>query len=109
MRPITIILISVALLIAGGLAFFSKRLVEGQVARAVKTAEEADTVQILVAARPIGTGKVLDVNDFRYDKWPKAVAAGQHVIVRKGNEDPRKDYIGFVARRDLFTGEPIAL
>lgn len=107
MRPITIILIAVALLIAGGLAFFSKRLVEGQVARAVKTVEEADTVQILVAARSIGTGKVLDVNDFRYDKWPKAVAAGQHVIVRKGTNDPRKDYIGYVARRDLFAGEPI--
>jgi hypothetical protein len=28
MRPITILLISVALLITGGLAFFSKRLVE---------------------------------------------------------------------------------
>ena len=107
MRPITIILISVALLIAGGLAFFSKRLVEGQVARAVRTAEEAETVQVLVAARTVGTGKVLDANDLRYDKWPKAVAAGQLVIVRKGNEDPRKDYIGFVARRDLFAGEPI--
>lgn len=107
MRPMTIILISVALLIAGGLAFFSKRLVEGQVARAVKSAEEADTVQVLVAARSVGTGKVLDANDLRYDKWPKAVASGQNVIVRKGNNDPRKDYIGFVARRDLFAGEPI--
>jgi pilus assembly protein CpaB len=107
MRPITIILISVALLIAGGLAFFSKRLVEGQVARAVKSAEEADTVQVLVAARSIGTGKVLDANDLRYDKWPKAVASGQSVIVRKGTDDPRKDYINYVARRDLFAGEPI--
>jgi pilus assembly protein CpaB len=107
MRPITVILISVALLIAGGLAFFSKRLVEGQVERAVRTAEAADAIQVLVAARSIGTGKVLDANDLRYDKWPKAVVSGQHVIVRKGNDDPRKDYIGFVARRDLLAGEPI--
>jgi pilus assembly protein CpaB len=107
MRPITILLISVALLIAGGLAFFSKRLVEGQVARAVKSAEEADSAQVLVAARTIGAGKVLDANDLRYDRWPKAVAAGQHVIARKGGNDPRKDHIGFVARRDLFEGEPV--
>lgn len=109
MRPITIVLIAVALLIAGGLAFFSKRLVEGQVDRAVKTVEAADAVQVLVAARTIGTGKVLDANDLRYDKWPKAVAAGQHVITRKGKEDPLKDYIRFVARRDLFAGEPIGV
>ncbi len=107
MRPITILLISVALLIAGGLAFFSKRLVEGQVARAVRSAEEAESVQVLVAARTIGAGKVLDANDIRYDKWPKAIASGQHVVARKGNNDPRKDHIGFVARRDLFDGEPI--
>ena len=75
--------------------------------RAVKTAETADTVQVLVAARTIGTGKVFDANDFRYDMWPKAVAAGQQVIVRKDKDDPRKDYIGYVARRDLFPGEPI--
>jgi pilus assembly protein CpaB len=49
----------------------------------------------------------LDANDLRYDKWPKAVASGQNVILRKANDDPRKDYIGFVARRDLFAGEPI--
>ncbi len=107
MRPMTIVLIAVALLIAGGLAFFSKRLVEGQVARAVKSAEEADSAQVLVAARTIGAGKVLDVNDMRYDKWPKAIAAGQNVIARKNNNDPRKDHIGLVARRDLFEGEPI--
>ena len=107
MRPMTIVLISVALLIAGGLAFFSKRLVEGQVQRAVKSAEEADTIEVLVAARSIGAGRVLDANDLGYNKWPKAIATGQHVIARKGTNDPRKDYIGFIARRDLFAGEPI--
>ncbi len=107
MRPITILLISIALLIAGGLAFFSKRLVEGQVARAVKSAEEADTVQVLVAARTIGTGKVLVADDLRYDKWPKAIATGQNIVARKGKEDPLKSHVGYVARRDLFEGEPI--
>ena len=107
MRPITILLISIAVFIAGGLAFFSKRLVEGQVQRAVKSAETAETVQVLVAAKIIGTGKVLDATDIRYDMWPKAVATGQNVIVRKDKTDPLKDHVGMVARRDLFVGEPI--
>lgn len=107
MRPITILLISVALLIAGGLAFFSKRLVEGQVARAVKSAEEAESAQVLVAARTIGAGKVLDAGDLRYDKWPKAIASDKNVVMRSAKKDPLKEHIGFVARRDLFEGEPI--
>ncbi len=99
-------MIFVAGLVALVAAFSVKTLMESQVARAMKSAEATDTVQVLVAARPIGAGTVLAPDDFRYDKWPKSIVKNQ-ASVRTDKIDPAKDYVGRIARHDLSIGQPI--
>ncbi len=105
MRPMTIIMVFVAGVVALVAAFSVKSLMDSQVARAMKSAEATDTAQVLVAARSIGAGSVLAPEDFRYDKWPKAVV-GNQMLVRGEKSDPAKDQVGRIARHDIAPGQP---
>lgn len=106
MRPTTIIMIFVAGVVALVAAFSVKSLMDSQVARAMKSAEAVDTAHVLVAARPIGAGAVLVLEDFRYEKWPKTIVTPQN-RVRTDKDDPAKDYVGKIARYDLSPGQPV--
>lgn len=99
-------MILVAGAVALGAAFSVRSLMQSQVARAMKSAEAVDTAQVLVAARPIGAGAVLVAEDFRFDKWPKAIV-GKDILVMTDKSDPSKQLLGQIARHDIAIGQPL--
>lgn len=106
MRPIAVILVVVAVLAAGLAAFLAKRWADSESAR--KDVDGPATAEVLVAAREISVGAVLQAGDIRYDKWPLS-AASPRLLVRKGSDDPQLTVIGSVARFAMADGEPVTM
>jgi len=109
MRPIVIVLIVVALGIAGLTAAMIHRFLAvpppgpSQVQKAVEpTAEE-----VLVAAADIAPGAVVKAEDVRYQLWPTTTADGGRLVRRGTADDPKSGFVGTVARRRLLAGEPL--
>lgn len=103
MRPLMIVLIVLALGIAGLTAFLAKRFLAQPPAEAPVVAE---IERVLVAARDISTGTVLVEDDLRYEEWPRSLI-DKRLIVRSGGEDAKAKVLGSVARRNLLIGEPL--
>jgi len=87
MRPIVVVFIGVALLVAGLAAFLAKVYLTQQgapqaVEEAAAPQKPRGLVQILVAAHDIAPGTVLAETDMRWADWPEA-AINEHYIVNK--------------------------
>jgi Flp pilus assembly protein CpaB len=68
----------------------------------------APSVQVLVMARDVPAGTVLQAEDLRYDYWPVYQLSDQLVIKAGVGVDAKAPYIGRVARRYLSEGAPFA-
>jgi len=106
MRPIAVILLVVAVLAAGLAAFLAKRWVDAESAR--QDGGGPATAEVLVAAREIQVGAVLQAGDLRYDKWPLS-AASPRLLIKAGADDPMVTVVGSVARFAMADGEPVTL
>lgn len=109
MRPILIVLVVVALAIAGATAYLANRFLAEQEAKQEELAKAPppmEVEEVLVAARPIASGTVLVEDDLDYQQWP-AEAVPENLIVRAGGSDPKKDYVGAIAGDDFAANEPI--
>jgi pilus assembly protein CpaB len=108
MRPVVIILIVVALGIAGLTAVLLSRYVADQRAQTVVVPQVAGpaTEDVLVAAVNIKTGTIIKAEDIRYEAWPSVALDGRFVR-RGGTEDPKAGFVGAIARRGLMAGEPM--
>jgi pilus assembly protein CpaB len=104
MRPVAVILISVAVVSSASAALLAKRWLEAQVPR--PAVAEVASVEVLVAARDIAVGTPLKASDLRYDKWPPSLAGAKY-MVRKDGADPAAKLVGQVTRRGLAEGEPL--
>ncbi|HLN25181.1 MAG TPA: Flp pilus assembly protein CpaB [Patescibacteria group bacterium] len=109
MRPIVIILIAVALGIAGLTAVLLSRYVADQRAQTVVAPQIAGpaTEDVLVAAVDIKPGTIIKAEDIRYEAWPSVALDGRFVR-RGGAEDPKAGFVGAIAKRALMTGEPMS-
>jgi pilus assembly protein CpaB len=110
MRPIAIIIIVFALIIAGLTAVLMNRFLTTQVAQPVppppKVIETA-IEDVLVAAVDIAQGTVLKADDLRYAPWP--VSSDNSRLIRRGSgDDPKAGFVGTILRRPLVAGEPLA-
>jgi len=105
MRPVFIVLV-VAALAAGLTAFLAKSWLEGQATGAARQ-EAPATAEILVAARDVAAGTVLQADDLRYDKWP-VEAVSPRLVVRTGGEDAKAAFLGQMVRQSLFEGLPFS-
>lgn len=104
MRPIRLIIVVVAVLAAGSTALLARAWVNSQQSQPVPTAAIA-LVEVVVAARDLPVGAILQPEDMRFDRWP-ASAAGK-LVARRDGEDPRTAFAGQVSRRELAEGEPL--
>jgi pilus assembly protein CpaB len=91
---------------AGATAWLAKRWLDVQAAHA-PVEQRVATHEVLVVARDVTMGTVLGEEDLRYDQWPVSVPADRFVV-RKDGDDPKKQYVGQVARRALAEGEPFS-
>lgn len=106
MRPIAIVLVVVALGIAGLTAFLAKRFLASQATPQGQGALAVPTTQVLVAAKDILAGAVLTDADLIWQAWPET-ALDRRFVLKGAGEDPRNQFIGSIARRNLITGEPV--
>ena len=116
MRIVTIILIVVALAVAGTVAFLVNNWLAQTEAEANKPPEiiEEAKVEVLVAATDLPVGKIIRSEDVRWQSWPED-SIGPDYVVRglseEGNADePRasiEDIEGAAVRIELIAGEPI--
>ncbi len=108
MRPIVLILVAVALGIAGLTAVLMNRLLSvppapSQISQPIAAPSTED---ILVASGAIRPGTPVAAADLHYEAWPSA-ALESRFIRRGSGDDPKTGFVGTVARRPLAAGEPM--
>jgi len=100
-----IVLLVIALLIAGATVFVARSMLSGSqgpgapAQQAVKQATE-----VLVAAKDLPSGTLLKESDLKWSPWPVETGLEDYIVKDKG---AKTDYLGNVVRYGLRTGEPI--
>lgn len=107
MRPLMVVLVAAALAVAGVAAYMVKRYLDTQSQVARATVPATATESVLVLARDVGAGATLIEDDLRYESWPKSLVDRRFVVRPSGGDDPKRQFVGAVARRALAVGEPL--
>jgi len=105
----SIMLIGVALLIAGVTAILARNLLTPT----VKTVQNTNTVevvkasdtQILVASRDLSTGSFLKKDDLAWQSWPDDNVNENYII--KNKDVKFEDFAGAVVKSPMISGEPM--
>lgn len=117
MRAAIVVLIALAVVAAGGVAFFANRLVTPQKA-SMPTAQQALTAsaEVLVAQSAVEPGAAIGRGVLAWVPWPEDKAKGDLVAVRAADGDvdaakaaAEKSFEGMSARRAIAAGEPLTL
>ncbi len=106
MRPLMIVLVVLALGIAGVTAFLARNLVNKPAPQ--PQAEKVVSQRVLVAAREISAGSALVEDDLRYEQWPAASIDKRFIVHTGGADDPKAQVVGSVAARHILAGEPLS-
>jgi pilus assembly protein CpaB len=103
----TVVLLAVALLVAGATAFLLNRWLAGQ--QLVQSTAPAAPVplplpEILVARSALSAGTFIKPDHLHWRPWPADGVIEAHLLKGKASE---KDLVGAVVRSPLYVGEPI--
>ena len=101
-----IVLLVVALIIAGGTAFLAKSMFS-QASAPQATASvmpQKDGPEILVATRSLPVGTIIEADSFRYQPWPSELIENAYYL--KGDADPAS-LQGTVVRTAVTAGQPL--
>ena len=108
MRPISAVLIAVALMGGGGATFMAKKYIENRAAETAAREEELKRdVEVLVASRDLKQGHVLKATDLRWDRWPVPTAEATKVVTRETEKEILDHLPGTALRRAVVAGEPV--
>lgn len=102
-----IILLIVALIVAGGTAFMAKSMFSTAAAPQVQAAaipQKVNGPEILVATRALPVGTIIEADSFRYQPWPKELIENAYYL--KGEADPAS-LTGTVVRSAVTAGQPV--
>ncbi len=107
MRARTVILLIVALILAGGTTMMARVWLASQ--RAVKAeaspiAVPAATKSVLIARDGIGRGQILKPSDLSWEPWPEGGIDKSYILL--GSKTP-ESFAGWVARLPITAGEPV--
>jgi pilus assembly protein CpaB len=111
MRPVLIILIVVALAIAGVTAFLVNRFLS-ETEEAARNVEpqviEEQTVDILVTADTLEVGKIVRDEDLVWQRWPENAVNPNYIVKGPDNGVAEiEEFIGSAVRVEMVSGEPI--
>ncbi len=103
----TVILLVVALGVAGGTAMLARDWIASQQPAVVEVPvqEEEPATRILVAAGDLPTGTLLVESHLRWQAWPDDGLSDAYVVE---GEVPMGDFLGSVVRLRIAEGEPIS-
>lgn len=108
MNPRPVILLVIALSVAGLTAYFANSWMAAQRAAMdqtpVEQAASIATVEVLVAVRNLPTGTFIREGDLEWRDWPEAGLVDDYLVKESASET---ELVGAVARTPLFAGEPI--
>lgn len=109
MRPLSAVLIAVALLGAGGATLTAKKVIEKRAQESAARQEEMKRdVEVLVLARNLNQGHVLEDSDLKWERWPLVTAQATKVVTREEGKTPLEHLSpGTVLRRAMLAQEPI--
>lgn len=102
-----VILLIVALIVAGGTAFMAKTMFSSAAAPQTQAAiipQKMDGPEILVATRALPVGTIIEADSFRYQPWPKELIENAYYL--KGEADPTS-LTGTVVRSAVTAGQPV--
>ncbi len=107
MRGRTILLLVVALVLAGGTTMMARVWLASQ--RAVKTeaapiAVPTPSKSVLIARSSIQRGQILRPDDLAWEQWPEGGIDKNYILL--GSRTPEA-YAGWVARQPISAGEPL--
>ena len=107
MRPLTIVLIVVALAVAGLTTFLVNRYLQSQVAPSPAEDQRPGiaAVEVLVAERDLAAGTILKYEDMAWRAWPEDGVGKNYILADE--EDVDEELVGFVVKRGIGQGEPI--
>ena len=103
-----IVLLVGALLIAGVTAIMAKNMFTGASApEAQATPQQAPQgPEVLVAARTLPVGTIIDAEAFRYQPWPQGLVQDAYFTRGEAGMDPQS-LIGTVVRSEITAGQPL--
>jgi pilus assembly protein CpaB len=107
MRLKSILLVVVALVLAGFTAFMVRNWLEAERQRAMANRPQAVQpagVQVLVAKRDLPVGTFLRPEHLRWQTWPEASLSPAYAVEGKKKVE---DFVGSVVRLPVANGEPI--
>ena len=106
MRPLTIVLIVVALAVAGLTTFLVNRYLQSQVAPIAEGQRPGiAAVEVLVAERDLAAGTILKYEDLTWRAWPEDGVDGSYILADETDVD--EEFVGSVVKRGIGQGEPI--
>ncbi len=106
----SIVLIAVALVVAGATAFLARSLVSTpDVEQTTIVQQVASEVQVLVSSKDIQTGHFLKQDDFEWQSWPGDNINENYTqkISEEQSEQQIESFLGSVAKAPIAAGEPI--
>jgi len=107
MRGRTIILLIVALVLAGGTTIMARMWLSAQRApqqAAAPIAVPTPAKSVLIARKPIERGQILRPDDLAWQPWPEDGITKNYIVI--GTRSPQT-YSGWVARQPMAAGEPL--
>jgi pilus assembly protein CpaB len=105
MNPRMILLVLVALSLAGGTALFARNWIQSQrPAVAAKPAPVIEGKEVLVAKQNLPAGTFVKPDHMRWQPWPEHNVAQAYVLKGKGDMNA---FVGAVVRQGVAVGEPI--
>ncbi len=97
-----------ALVIAAVTAVMAKNMFTGASApQAVAAPSVPAGPEVLVAAKPLPVGTIIDADAFRYQPWPEGLVQDAYFTRGEEGADPQS-LIGTVVRTEIAAGQPIA-
>ena len=109
MRLRTLLLLFLAVVLAGGTALLARSWLASQqatqIARVAPTAPPKPIKSVLVARADIARGQILRAEDLTWQIWPEGALAKNYVV----SDGPKKPdtFAGWVAENPIAGGEPI--
>jgi pilus assembly protein CpaB len=106
MRGLVVVVIGIALAIAGVTFVVVPRLLHAPSGEQPVAAPQAPAVKVLVAAANLPAGTLVKPDQIRWQSWPEQALDPSFIVEGRG-EDPTKTVIAAAVKRGFVAGEPI--
>jgi pilus assembly protein CpaB len=95
-----------ALVVAAVTAVMARNMISGGSAPTAAAAPVPAGPEVLVAARPLPVGTIIDAGSFRFQRWPEAISQPAYYIKGQAGANPAQ-LVGSVVRSEITVGQPL--